>query len=106
MGESSTCLTFRCPSCGVHSEAPNPWAFAALVARGFCQGCRARRTLRVRPALAAIFVDFWMRNGFPNSPSWLDSVAEKPVGSGVADHAAAKAQERTATAACHALLGH
>lgn len=62
---------FVCRGCG-HVQIPlNPLVQARLEERGLCQGCRAAETLRDRPWLLAEFVDFWRKNGFPESASWL-----------------------------------
>ncbi len=66
---------FLCPRCGTREAPANKLAAQRLRQVGRCQGCRAGETLRHRPWLLPIFVDFWKGAGFPSSDSWLQGLA-------------------------------
>ena len=70
---------FQCPRCGSRLSAPNATARRRVLVRGACQACRAARTLRARPELLDLFVAFWRRSGFPESPAWLAPAGESPA---------------------------
>jgi hypothetical protein len=65
---------FLCPRCGRRETPANQLAAERLRRAGRCQGCRAGTTLRERPWLLPLFVDFWKRSSFPSSDSWLEEV--------------------------------
>ena len=52
----------------------NPDALNLAKQAGGCQGCRAKATFEKDPTLIALFLEFWGRTDYPQSPSWTEVV--------------------------------
>ena len=59
-----------CPECKTPIRVLYKSAVIILIAKGKCQGCRARDTFARVPGMRDLFLEFWERTGYPQSSSW------------------------------------